>query len=168
MKDLKDLLPESRPGRRWRAKLLNDSIEAKLATTARRVTVRYSNEFAKVAKGQLNATRHAILVALLRRGASSPDVSELADELSLERSTVGKEVKILNSYRLTKQVKSKVDRRRRMLSITEDGIRVLKASAVIFERIQKEHIARVGESRLVALHRILDDLEREPVASEKE
>jgi len=142
-------------------------MEAKLVTAARRVTARYNKELAKVAKGQLNATRRAILVALSEPRAFSPTVSELADELSLDRSTVGKEAKILNSYKLTKQVKSKVDRRRKVLSITKDGDRVLKASVIIFDRIQKEHLARIGEKRAAILHRILADLEREPVASGK-
>ena len=118
-----------------------------LRRTARAVTQTYD---AAVAPSGLKATQMPILVAL--GSAGDLPLTALAGALALDRTTLTRNLGVLEDRGLVATSPHPDDARVRMVSLTSDGARVLAAALERWEHVQQAVEERFGEARLRALH----------------
>jgi DNA-binding MarR family transcriptional regulator len=124
-----------------------------LRRTARAVTQTYD---AAVAPSGLKATQMPILVAL--GSAGDLPLTALAGALALDRTTLTRNLGVLEDRGLVATSPHPDDARVRMVSLTSDGARVLAAALERWEHVQHAVEERFGEARLRALHGELEAL----------
>jgi DNA-binding MarR family transcriptional regulator len=124
-----------------------------LRRATRGVTQLY--ESALAASG-LKVTQLPILVGLGHVGDLS--VSALADALALDRTTLTRNLKVLEARGLVRTSESEDDARVRMVSLTLEGADVLSDALQRWERMQHVVEERFGRERLAALYGELDAL----------
>ncbi|MBW3608116.1 MAG: MarR family winged helix-turn-helix transcriptional regulator [Actinobacteria bacterium] len=103
-----------------------------------------------LAASRLKATQLPILVCLASAGDVS--VSVLADALSLDRTTLTRNVQVLEERGLVRTSESEDDRRVRIVSLTLEGSRVLSGALVGWEQMHAVVEKRFGRERLSALY----------------
>ena len=118
-----------------------------LRRTARAVTQTYD---AAVAPSGLKATQMPILVAL--GSAGDLPLTALAGALALDRTTLTRNLGVLEDRGLVATSPHPDDARVRMVSLTSDGARVLAAALERGEDVLQAVEERFGEARLRALH----------------
>jgi DNA-binding MarR family transcriptional regulator len=109
-----------------------------------------------LASSGLKVTQLPILVALGVAGDLS--VSTLADALALDRTTLTRNLKVLDERGLVRTRDSEDDARVRMVSLTLQGSDVLSRALRRWEEIQTVVEERFGRERLTALYAELDAL----------
>lgn len=109
-----------------------------------------------LAPSRLKATQLPILVGLGSAGDLS--VSTLADALSLDRTTLTRNLKVLEGRGLIRSRECDDDARVRMITLTLEGADVLAEALARWERIQREVEEIFGRDRLRALYDELDAL----------
>jgi DNA-binding MarR family transcriptional regulator len=109
-----------------------------------------------LAESGLKVTQLPILVGLGHVGDLS--VSTLADALALDRTTLTRNLKVLESRGLVRTSESEDDARVRMVSLTLQGADVLSDALQRWERMQRVVEERFGRERLAALYGELDAL----------
>jgi DNA-binding MarR family transcriptional regulator len=124
-----------------------------LRRATRGVTQLY--EGALAASG-LKVTQLPILVGLGHVGDLS--VSTLADALALDRTTLTRNLKVLEGRGLVRTSESEDDARVRMVSLTLQGADVLSDALLRWEQMQRLVEERFGRERLAALYSELDAL----------
>lgn len=125
----------------------------RLRRTARGLTQVYEGA---VAPSGLKATQMPILVALGSVG--DLPLTTLADALSLDRTTLTRNVKVLEVRELVSTAPHADDARVRMISITAEGARVLGAALERWQGVQRTVEEQFGEARLRALYAELQAL----------
>jgi DNA-binding MarR family transcriptional regulator len=105
---------------------------------------------AEMASGGLKVTQLPILVALRTEGQLS--VTRLAGALSLDRTTLTRNLRVLEQRGLIRTTEDEDDARVRMVSITPEGARLLPGALECWEEVQNVVEERFGESRLKALY----------------
>ncbi len=125
----------------------------KLRRTSRGVTQIY--ETAVMPSG-LKATQVPILVALGLAG--EVPLTMLAGFLGLDRTTLTRNVRVLEQRGLVTSAGQDGDGRVRVLSITPEGQRTLSAALQRWDDVQQRVEARFGAERLRALYGELDAL----------
>ena len=105
---------------------------------------------AALAPSRLKVTQLPILVGL--GSAGDLPVTTLADALALDRTTLTRNLKVLESRGLVRTSESEQDARVRMVSLTLEGSRVLSGALVRWEEMHREVEERFGRERLVALY----------------
>ncbi|MEI7297902.1 MarR family winged helix-turn-helix transcriptional regulator [Paraburkholderia sp. SIMBA_009] len=120
-----------------------------LRNAARRLTAAYDAALAPVGVG-------AAQFALLRGVDSSEAVglSELGENLDLDRSTVGRNVRVLEKIGLI-QTGAGADQRGTYVTLTAAGRQVLKKGAPLWEKAQSEFEARIGLEQAQGLRNAL-------------
>jgi DNA-binding MarR family transcriptional regulator len=111
---------------------------------------------AAVAASGLKVTQLPILVGLGHVGDLS--VTTLADALALDRTTLTRNLKVLEARGLVRTSESEEDARVRMVSLTLQGADVLSSALRRWEEIQHVVEERFGRARLAALYSELDAL----------
>lgn len=124
-----------------------------LRRATRGVTALYE---AALAASGLKVTQLPILVGLGHVGDLS--VSTLADALALDRTTLTRNLKVLETRGLVRTSESEDDARVRMVSLTLDGADVLADALRRWEGMQRVVEERFGRERLTALYGELDAL----------
>jgi DNA-binding MarR family transcriptional regulator len=124
-----------------------------LRRATRGVTQLY--EAALLASG-LKVTQLPILVGLGHVGDLS--VTTLADALALDRTTLTRNLKVLEARGLVRTSESEDDARVRMVSLTLEGADVLSNALGRWKEIQRVVEERFGRERLTALYSELDAL----------
>jgi DNA-binding MarR family transcriptional regulator len=120
----------------------------------------------RMATRRLGATYDAALAALginiaqyslLRRIERNQPVSlsELGRGADLDRSTVGRNVRVLERMDLVRTGRGK-DQREAVVSLTDRGMEVLRDAAPLWDGCQRAIEDRLGVERIRALHDILD------------
>jgi DNA-binding MarR family transcriptional regulator len=109
-----------------------------------------------LASSGLKATQLPILVGLGSAGDLS--VSTLADALALDRTTLTRNLKVLESRGLLQTRDSEDDARVRMVSLTLEGSDVLSGALLRWEEVQAMVEERFGRERLTALYEELEAL----------
>ena len=104
----------------------------------------------------LKVTQLPILVGLGHVGDLS--VSTLADALALDRTTLTRNLKVLEARGLVRTSESEDDARVRMVSLTLEGSDVLSSALRRWEEMQRMVEKRFGRERLAALYSELDAL----------
>lgn len=118
----------------------------------RRATSRYDDLLAPLGVniGQFSLLRH------IRRMAPV-SLTDLGTSVELDRSTVGRNSKVLERMGLIATVPGK-DKREAMLTITEEGHKILEAGAPLWDRAQQEFEARLGPQNMKVLADLLSSL----------
>lgn len=124
-----------------------------LRRASRAITQLYDGAMA--ASG-LKVTQLPILVGLGAAGELS--ISTLADVLALDRTTLTRNLKVLEERRLVSTRESADDARVRIASLTPEGSRALSGALVRWGEIQSSVEERFGRERLRALYDELDAL----------
>ncbi len=111
---------------------------------------------ATVAPSGLKVTQLPILVGL--GSAGDLPVTALAEALGLERTTLTRNLGVLEERGLVSVVEAHEDARVRLVSLTVEGSRVLAGALASWEDVQETVEARFGAERLRALYGELDAL----------
>jgi DNA-binding MarR family transcriptional regulator len=125
----------------------------KLRRAARHVSRFYD---AQIAVSGLRVTQYAILGYLRQRGPKP--MLELAEVLTMDRATIGHNLRPLERDGLIRIEVGPNDRRIRLVSITEAGLERLKLARSGWERAQAELKAQFGASNVLAMHKLMDQV----------
>lgn len=109
-----------------------------------------------LAPSGVKATQFPILVAL-GAGDAIP-LTPLADALALDRTTLTRNLRILEGRGLVTVAGVQQDGRMRMVGITDEGLRVLAHALELWRAEQGDVVEAFGEGRLRALLGDLSDL----------
>lgn len=109
-----------------------------------------------LAPAGVNATQFSQLRAILRAG--SPTIGALADATDLDRSTLGRNIRVLGRMGLVR-FEPGADERTRLVSVTADGKRVLKAATPLWRTAQSALAEKLGAGRRAVLFDLLHELE---------
>ncbi|ACO77845.1 transcriptional regulator, MarR family [Azotobacter vinelandii CA] len=104
----------------------------------------------------LNAAQYALLRNLerLRR----PSITELAEAMGLDRSTLGRNLRVLEGKGLL-ALEGGEDQRNRLVSLTAAGRACLDEARPAWEQVQERLGQRLGAQKRNALLALLDELE---------
>lgn len=125
----------------------------KLRRASRGVTRLYDEALADVG---LNAAQFSLLRNLQRLG--QPSISALAEAMGLDRSTLGRNLRVVEGRGLV-QLGEGVDQRSRQVALSDAGRQVLEQGAPLWEHAQQQLALRLGADKRAALLALLDDLE---------
>ncbi|AOE84375.1 MarR family transcriptional regulator [Pseudomonas sp. TCU-HL1] len=125
----------------------------KLRRATRNVTRLYDDALADVG---LNVAQYSLLKHVTR--LDQPSITSLAESMGLDRSTLGRNLKVLEAKDLV-QLEGGEDQRNRLVSLTPAGRASLDAALQAWERVQQEMGQRMGPEKRAALMALLDDLE---------
>ncbi len=117
-----------------------------LRRATRGITALYESA---LAPSRLKATQLPILVGLGSGGDLS--VSTLAEALALDRTTLTRNLKVLEDRGLIRTYEHEDDARVRMVAITLEGSALLTGALARWEEVQKHVEAQFGRDRLKAL-----------------
>ena len=126
--------------------------------TALRKAARHLTRFydACLATVGLRGTQYAILLYLSRQGVVP--VGALAEAMVMDRTTVGHAIKPLERDHLVSIDVDPADRRSRLISLTEDGVRKVDDGRQAWNRAQKVFEARFGEGAARDMRKTMADI----------
>ncbi|MDH4565549.1 MarR family transcriptional regulator [Pseudomonas sp. BN414] len=104
----------------------------------------------------VNVAQYSLLKNLAR--LDQPSITSLADALGLDRSTLGRNLKVLEGKGLV-QLEGGEDQRNRLVSLTAAGQASLDEALRAWEQVQVQLGQRMGLEKRAALMALLDDLE---------
>jgi len=125
----------------------------RLRRASRGVTRLYDEALADVG---LNAAQFSLLRNLQR--LERPSISALAEAMGLDRSTLGRNLRVVQGRGLVRLGEGS-DQRSRQVELTDAGVRVLEQGAPLWQRAQEQLALRLGADRRAALMALLEDLE---------
>ena len=125
----------------------------KLRRASRNVTRFYDDALAGVG---LNVAQYSLLKHVTR--LDQPSITSLADAMGLDRSTLGRNLKLLESKGWV-TLEEGEDSRNRLVSLTPAGREVLDRALRDWEVAQARMSERLGPENRAALMALLDDLE---------
>ncbi|MDH1442204.1 MarR family winged helix-turn-helix transcriptional regulator [Pseudomonas sp. GD03721] len=123
-----------------------------LRRASRGVTRRYDDALAAVGLG---AAQFSLLRHVQRLTQSS--ISVLADAMGLDRSTLGRNLRVLEEQGLV-QLGEGRDLRAREVRLTEAGLQRIGQALPLWEQVQRELNARLGAERRAELMSLLEEL----------
>ena len=111
----------------------------------------------------LKVTQFSLLRAVERHG--EPNLSALAEATGLDRSTLGRNLRVLEGLGFV-SLSAGEDQRDRVVALTSGGRTRLRAAAAGWSKVQESLSSALGADaeRLVALARRVTDLARSPEA----
>ena len=94
---------------------------------------------------------------LLRRieAAKSISITELAEIVGLDRSTLGRNLRVLEKQTLV-EIGTGTDGRARPVSLTRTGYEKLQEALPLWEKAQREFSEIIGADALAVLDRVID------------
>ena len=120
---------------------------------ARHVTQFYDQHLASVG---LRTTQFSILARLRRRGPMT--INTLADDMVMDRTTVGRNILPLEREGLLSIEPGRRDRRSKELRLTDAGLDRLRAGYEGWKQAQREFAAAFGDERTVGLRALLHEV----------
>jgi DNA-binding MarR family transcriptional regulator len=124
---------------------------SKLRRLTRRVTAVYDRALAEVG---MRVTQYSVLGQLRRLAGAS--MSELADALDMDRTTLTRNLKPLLEAGWVQVQASKSDARMRSVQLTPAGEKQLQLAKKHWRRAQNEVNVTIGEQRIGELHALID------------
>jgi DNA-binding MarR family transcriptional regulator len=103
----------------------------------------------------LKLCQYGILSALNGRGAALPSVQELAEELVLDRSTLGQNLRPLERDNLVTLLTDPRDRRVRLIALTKGGIAKYNEAKPYWETAQERFEEVFGKKKAAELRSVL-------------
>src|SRR2546427_11935619 len=125
----------------------------RLRSLTRRVTQLYDQA---LAPSGLTVTQYSVLAHALRQGAA-PTLSELAQQLFTDRTTLTRNLKPLADAGLVK-VGDGADARSKAVLVTAKGRGALRAARPLWKEAQARLRAQAGDRRLAAPHGLIEEL----------
>ena len=125
----------------------------KLRRAARSVTRVYDDALHELG---LNVAQYSLLSHLQR--LEEPSISMLAEAMGLDRSTLGRNLKVLEGDGLV-QLGEGSDLRARQVKLTAEGLARYQRGATAWQHAQAQLALRLGAEKREALWLLLDDLE---------
>jgi DNA-binding MarR family transcriptional regulator len=119
---------------------------------ARRLSLLYDTALAPTG---LKATQYGILSALNARGAALPTVGDLAEDLVMDRSTLGQNLRPLERDGLVTLLTDPKDRRSRLIALTKPGLAKLNEAANYWRVAQERFEAVFGQREAAKLRAAL-------------
>ncbi len=127
-----------------------------LCTNLRRASRGISRHYDGALDGfGINVAQYSLLCNLKR--LDQPSISSLAEAMGLDRSTLGRNLRVLENAGLVKLAEGE-DHRNRLVCLTRTGEERLEAALPAWEAAQQRLIDRLGEDRREQLLQLLDDL----------
>jgi DNA-binding MarR family transcriptional regulator len=123
-----------------------------LRRASRGVTRIYDDALAEVGLG---AAQFSLLRHVQRLG--QPSISVLAEAMGLDRSTLGRNLRVLQEQGLLRLGEGN-DQRSREILLSEEGVQRLQQALPLWARAQDELSARLGDGRRSELMQLLDEL----------
>ena len=123
----------------------------KLRRLSRRVTAVYDRALAETG---MRVTQYSLLVQLRR--SEQVSMSELAELLDMDRTTLTRNLKPLIELRWVEVKPGKDDARVRLVRITAAGTAKLRSARSQWQKAQDEVKATIGPANLIGLHDLLD------------
>ena len=123
-----------------------------LRTVANQLTQIYDE--AMIASG-ISTTQFSQLHMILN--LQGPSLKELAAASQLERSTLGRNVKVLEKMKLV-TLKTGIDARTRTIHITRKGKNTFKRAVPLWQSVQQQMLERLGHDGREPLDKIIDKL----------
>lgn len=118
----------------------------------RRLTAIYDDALAPV---NVNVAQWGLLRRLDPAGALPVSIQELADLSELERSTVARNVRVLQKLALVQMGESATDRRTATIVLTAAGQGVLQTGLPLWQEAQRQVEQMLGAPRAHELRRLL-------------
>lgn len=125
----------------------------KLRRAARHISRFYDTCLAESGSG-LRATQYGILGYLKNQGAQT--MNELAELMTMDRATIGHNLRPLERDGLVSIQVSERDRRARIVSITDEGLRRMELGRLGWERAQAEFEEKFGNEQAASMRNIMD------------
>lgn len=124
-----------------------------LRKLSRRLTAVYDEAFAPlgITVSQFSQLRHI-------KHRQPVSLTELADILELDRSTVGRNTKVLHRMGLVAMTPSPDDQRETMLTLTDEAMALLKRATPIWDDVQQRIEAKLEAAEFDRLIGALGDL----------
>jgi DNA-binding MarR family transcriptional regulator len=94
----------------------------------------------------------SILVAVAMFGPEGAGMAAIADVLSMDRTTLSRNLKVVERARLVRTARDPADGRARLVFLTKMGQRALEAAFPLWERAQQQAQEALGKPRVDALH----------------
>ena len=116
----------------------------------------------RVSAGRLKSSQYGILSELHSRGAALPTVRELAEELVMDRSTLGQNLRPLERDELITLLTDPNDRRNRLIALTRLGIAKLNDAAKYWKIAQDRFEATFGKLEAADLRSVLFAIAHNP------
>ncbi|MEN5143048.1 MarR family winged helix-turn-helix transcriptional regulator [Pseudomonas juntendi] len=132
--------------------LTSECICTHLRRAARGVSRHYDEALAGFG---VNVAQFSLLRHLQR--LDRPSITTLAEAMGLERSTLGRNLRVLEAEGLV-ALAGGDDLRNRVVLLTDAGVQLLQAAHPAWEKAQVELVARLGEGQRDELVRLLDQL----------
>lgn len=101
----------------------------------------------------INIAQYALLRMVTRTGPVS--LTELGKIAELDRSTIGRNVRVLERMGLMKTVRSEKDQREAMVTLTDQGRRLFDRTASVWEECQAKIEGQLGREGIETLNEIL-------------
>src|SRR3979490_3068699 len=125
----------------------------RLRSLTRRVTQLYAQA---LAPSGLTVTQYSLLAHALRQDAA-PTLSELAQQLFTDRTTLTRNLKPLAGAGLVKLADG-ADARSKAVRVTAKGRSAFQAARPLWKAAQARLRAQAGGARLTALHGLIEEL----------
>jgi DNA-binding MarR family transcriptional regulator len=87
------------------------------------------------------------------QAVSLTEVGRLAE---LDRSTIGRNVRVLERMGLVETGRSEADQREALVSLTRDGRDLMRKAVPIWESCQQSFVSRLGRDKIEALGAVID------------
>jgi DNA-binding MarR family transcriptional regulator len=126
---------------------------------ARRLSLMYDTVLAPV---RLKSSQYGILSELHSRGAALPTVRELAEDLVMDRSTLGQNLRPLERDELITLLTDPKDRRNRLIALTQLGVAKLNEAAKYWRIAQDRFEATFGKQEAADLRSVLVAIAHNP------
>lgn len=127
-----------------------------LCTNLRRASRGVSRHYDGALEGfGINVAQYSLLCNLKR--LDQPSISTLAEAMGLDRSTLGRNLRVLEGEGLVKLAEG-ADLRNRLVHLTEAGEARLMAALPAWEEAQQRLVERLGEDKRALLVGLLNEL----------
>jgi len=123
----------------------------KLRRLTRRVTAVYNRALAPTG---MRVTQYSVLSNL--RGSGAVSLSQLAEALDMDRTTLTRSLKPLVDAGWVEVQPSPLDARVRLVALTSSGDENLRVARGSWRRAQEEVNSTIGDAELAQLHAMLD------------
>ena len=132
---------------------------------ARRLSLMYDTA---LAPAWVKSSQYGILSDLHARGAALPTVRELAEELVMDRSTLGQNLRPLERDELITLFTDPKDRRNRLIALTKRGVAKVKEAAKYWRIAQDRFEATFGKQEAADLRSVLIAIAHNPKLAKQE
>lgn len=132
--------------------MASECICAALRVAARKMTARYDAALAPIG---INLAQFSLLRNINRAGSVS--LTELGRRVELDRSTIGRNVRVLQRMGLV-QVTPGADQREATVALAEPGLDVLRRGAPLWDGVQDKIVSDLGAAGATQLRALLKSL----------